>query len=296
MAWGLFKKMVIADHLATCVDAVYNAPEELQGVHFVIATVLFAFQIYCDFSGYTDVAIGTAQVFGYKLMLNFDRPYQSRSIAEFWSRWHISLSTWFRDYLYIPLGGNRVAVPRWYLNLAIVFLVSGLWHGTSWTFVTWGALHAFFMIAAAATCSWRTKISNELGIHKFPRFQAVYQQAAVFAMVCFSWIFFRANSFADAIHVVVGMGRGWGNLLESGWFKSTWSSIGISQGSLAGAVALIGVLELVQAYNSNSATVTWSQMFSQYHWSIRWVAYTCLMLAIVNLGAPRATPFIYFQF
>ena len=135
MAWGLFKKVVIADRLAIVVDTVYNNPEQHNSLTLIIATIFFAFQIFCDFSGYSDMAIGAARVMGFKLMTNFDKPYQSKSIHEFWKRWHISLSTWFRDYFYISLGGNRVSIPRWYLNLFLVFLVSGLWHGANWTFV-----------------------------------------------------------------------------------------------------------------------------------------------------------------
>ncbi|GAB3811400.1 hypothetical protein GCM10028895_01510 [Pontibacter rugosus] len=138
MAWGFFKKIVIADNLALMVNSVYNNPTEFDGISHIIATVFFAFQIYCDFSGYSDIAIGAAQVMGFKLMENFRSPYFAKTISEFWGRWHISLSTWFRDYLYIPLGGNRVVKWRWYYNLFIVFLVSGLWHGASWTFVIWG--------------------------------------------------------------------------------------------------------------------------------------------------------------
>jgi len=138
MAWGLFKKVVIADKLAIIVNNVYDDPCHYHGLSFVIASIFFAFQIFCDFSGYTDIAIGAAQVMGFKLMKNFNKPYHSKSISEFWSRWHISLSTWFNDYLYIPLGGSRVKVPRWYFNLFIVFVISGLWHGANWAYIAWG--------------------------------------------------------------------------------------------------------------------------------------------------------------
>jgi len=137
MLWGFFKKIVIADRLAIYVDAVYNNADKHSGITLITATVFFAFQIYCDFSGYTDIARGAARVMGYELMLNFRRPYLAKSIKEFWSRWHISLSTWFRDYLYIPLGGNRVPIPRWYLNLMIVFMISRLWHGAALTYIIW---------------------------------------------------------------------------------------------------------------------------------------------------------------
>jgi len=141
MAFGLFMKVVIADRLADYVNPVYNNPYTYEGLTLVIATIFFALQIYCDFAGYSQMAIGAAEVMGFKLMRNFNRPYLSRSISEFWSRWHISLSSWFRDYLYIPLGGNRVAPLRWYYNLFVTFLLSGLWHGANWTFVIWGALN-----------------------------------------------------------------------------------------------------------------------------------------------------------
>src|SRR5690606_39664978 len=147
--WGFFKKIVIADRLAIYVNGVYNSPYEYSGFPLIVATLFFAFQIYCDFSAYSDIAIGTARIMGFDLMENFRQPYFARSIREFWARWHISLSTWFRDYLYIPLGGNRVPFPRHLLNLFIVFLVSGLWHGASWTFVIWGALHGLFVVGEA---------------------------------------------------------------------------------------------------------------------------------------------------
>ena len=145
MLWGLFQKMVIADNLATLVDSVYNDPSHHQGISLILATFFFAFQIYCDFSGYSDIAIGAAQVLGIKTMDNFNRPYFSKSIPEFWRRWHISLSTWFRDYFYIPLGGNRVSIPRWYFNLFFVMLICGFWHGANWTFIVWGGLHGFYL-------------------------------------------------------------------------------------------------------------------------------------------------------
>jgi len=140
MLWGFFKKVVIADRLAVYVNEIYASPGDENGLALLLATYFFAFQIYCDFSGYSDIAIGAARVMGYDLMENFRTPYLSKSIREFWSRWHISLSTWFRDYLYIPLGGNRVPQVRWFLNLFIVFVVSGFWHGANWTFLIWGAL------------------------------------------------------------------------------------------------------------------------------------------------------------
>jgi D-alanyl-lipoteichoic acid acyltransferase DltB (MBOAT superfamily) len=148
MMWGLFKKVVIADRLAMLTDPVFNHPHDYTAITLLIATFFFTFQIFCDFSGYSDIALGTAQFMGFKLMVNFNRPYHAKDVSEFWKRWHISLSTWFRDYLYISLGGNRVTVPRWYFNLFFVFLISGFWHGANWTFLAWGALHGFYLISA----------------------------------------------------------------------------------------------------------------------------------------------------
>src|SRR5262249_6230209 len=154
--------------------------------------------IYCDFSGYSDIAIGAAEVMGFRLMKNFNRPYASRSVGEFWTRWHISLSTWFRDYLYIPLGGNRVGRARWYCNLFVTFLVSGVWHGANWTFVAWGALNGAYLIASLATTDARSRLGRIVGLSRLPRLHAALQVAVTFALTCFAWIFFRANNIEDA--------------------------------------------------------------------------------------------------
>ncbi|MBL4653924.1 MAG: MBOAT family protein, partial [Flavobacteriales bacterium] len=187
MLWGFFKKIVIADRLAVYVNQVYNHPGWYDGFTVIFATVFFAFQIYCDFSGYSDIAIGSARIMGYDLMDNFNRPYFSKSIREFWSRWHISLSTWFRDYLYIPLGGNRVVKWRWHYNLFITFLISGLWHGANWTFIVWGGLHGIYLIVELKTNSILEPVRN---LNKwYSKFTMVL---FTFGLVLFSWIFFRA--------------------------------------------------------------------------------------------------------
>ncbi|MBD0321593.1 MAG: MBOAT family protein, partial [Gemmatimonadetes bacterium] len=160
MAWGFFKKLVIADRVAVYVNTVYAAPAEHHGATVLIAAYFFAFQIFCDFSAYTDIATGAARILGYDLLENFRRPYQARSIQDFWSRWHISLSSWFRDYLYIPLGGNRVSSARWCANLLIVFLVSGLWHGANWTYVVWGGLHGLYLVFSILTQPLRDRVWN----------------------------------------------------------------------------------------------------------------------------------------
>ena len=187
-------------------------------------------------------------------------------------------------------------MPRWYLNLAIVFLVSGLWHGTSWTYVAWGALHAFFLIFSLATRNVRSTIARAVGFDRSSRLLVALQQCVVFSLVSFAWIFFRANSFSDAIHIVSHLGTGWSHLFEPGWFRGVCHQVGASRGYLLTSIVLIGVLEWIQAQESNRLTANWTHMFAGRHWSLRWVMYTGLLLAIINLGAPRAAPFIYFQF
>jgi alginate O-acetyltransferase complex protein AlgI len=199
MAFGMFKKVVIADRLAILVDSVYANPIEKTGLTVFIACIFYAFQIYCDFSGYCDIGIGAARVMGITLMDNFNIPYMSRSISEFWSRWHISLSTWFRDYLYIPLGGNRVSMARRYFNLFFVFLISGLWHGANWTFIIWGAIHGLYLIAGI--------IKNNLlkKAHLFAKsnlFVNILQVIITFSLVCFAWIFFRSPNMATAKAII----------------------------------------------------------------------------------------------
>ncbi len=202
MLWGLFQKMIIADRSAIFVNEVYNNIGAYNGIVIFFATVLFAFQIYCDFAGYSNIAIGAARVMGFKLMQNFNSPYFAISIPDFWKRWHISLTSWFRDYLYIPLGGNRKGTFRKYLNTAIVFVVSGLWHGARLNFVAWGIIHAVFQVASLLTEKKRKNLRDRfvprklVGIYKFLRI------LMTFGLTTFAWIFFRANNLTDAFNVI----------------------------------------------------------------------------------------------
>ncbi|MFL7871892.1 MAG: MBOAT family protein, partial [Anaerolineales bacterium] len=213
MAWGMFKKVVIADRMALFVNPVYDAPNDYSGPALLLATLAFAIQIYCDFSGYSDIALGSAQVMGIKLMKNFDHPYFSKSVAEFWRRWHISLSTWFRDYLYIPLGGNRVRRLRWMFNLFVTFLVSGLWHGANWTFVIWGALHGTLVIFFERTKTFWMNLSKVSRLSRIPKAESAVAQLSTFALVSFAWIFFRAASLPDAITIMKGLFTGWDSFI-----------------------------------------------------------------------------------
>ena len=280
--YGLFKKMVVADTLALYVDKVFAMPALYSSVTCLIGTVFFALQIYCDFSGYSDCARGIAMGFGFKPMLNFDRPYLSTSFAEFWRRWHISLSTWFKDYVYIPLGGSRVPLLKILRNTWIVFLLSGLWHGASWTFVCWGALHATFLSLgilrrrlfapgqSSPSCPVRTA-------------QAVrwLQRLVVFSGVCFTWIFFRAKTFGEVSDYI-------GELFA---FKMPSSMMQLCAGLgpvvFAFCLASVGLLALSYLAPGDCAfkSVRGRFMFSL----------ACLA-AIAFIAGPAGGEFIYFQF
>jgi alginate O-acetyltransferase complex protein AlgI len=290
MAWGLFKKVVIADRLAILVDAVYNKPESYNSFGLIIATVFFAFQIFCDFSGYSDMAIGAAKVMGFTLMTNFNKPYQSASIHEFWKRWHISLSTWFKDYLYISLGGNRVTIPRWYFNLFIVFLVSGLWHGANWTFVIWGALHGFYLVFAVVTKKYREKFSERLSLNKLPFLPVL----TTFALVDFAWIFFRANNVHSAVYIVQHMFTGLPDLFRRLLsHHSVFQSYGLSKRELVLSVLLIALLELVHYLQMR---IDIERHFKACPIYVRWFIYLSWVFAMLIFGVFEDRQFIYFQF
>jgi alginate O-acetyltransferase complex protein AlgI len=214
MAWGMFKKVAIADRIALFVNPVYNAPNQYSGPALLVATLAFAIQIYCDFSGYSDIALGSAQVMGIQLMKNFNHPYFSKSVSEFWQRWHISLSTWFRDYLYIPLGGNRVKKTRWAFNLFATFLVSGLWHGANWTFVIWGALHGLFVLLSNLTAEMRGRLFDKIKINWVQQVAKIMPIPITFILVSYAWIFFRANSLNDALYISSHLFHGWPEFLS----------------------------------------------------------------------------------
>ncbi len=294
MAWGLFKKVVIADRLASIVDNVYNNPTEHKGLSLIIATIFFSFQIFCDFSGYSDMAIGAAKIMGFKLMKNFDRPYHSKSIHEFWSRWHISLSTWFRDYLYISLGGNRVSVPRWYLNLFLVFLISGLWHGANWTFIIWGALHGFFLVFALITKKFRLKLSHYVGLDLIPRFNNLLQIFVTFMLATFAWIFFRANNVADAFYVIKNSFTGLAsNLRDLMHHVPLKLNLGATNAQIAVGIAAIVLMEAIHIFQNRHSITEWIRSKPVY---IRWGIYYAVFFLILFFGVYENRQFIYFQF
>jgi alginate O-acetyltransferase complex protein AlgI len=202
MALGMFKKVVIADRLAVYVNQVYDRYDNYSGPTLLLATIFFSFQIYCDFSGYSDIALGSARVMGFNLMQNFNRPYFTTSISEFWRRWHISLSTWFRDYLYIPLGGNRSGKWQWYFNLFFTFLISGLWHGASWNFVIWGGLHGIYLIIGLVFASQFNQFSQRVEPIIGPGIIRLINNLWTFTLVSFAWIFFRCPSLDQAFYII----------------------------------------------------------------------------------------------
>ena len=282
MLWGLFMKLVIADRLAIYVNAVYNNADHHTGQTLALATVFFAFQIYCDFAGYSNIAIGAAKVMGFKLMTNFNRPYFSRSISEFWKRWHISLSTWFRDYLYISLGGNRVTFHRWYFNLLIVFVISGLWHGANRTFIIWGAINGLYLVFAIVTEKLRKRIGNLLLLNKEPRINNFLQIVITFLLACFAWVFFRAGSGEEAIMIIKKI-----LLMKGPIFIGTPSVLIYS----FFAITFLLVVELKAEYFNESI-----QLLHSRNALIRKLSYSFLIIIILMIGVFDGGQFIYFQF
>jgi D-alanyl-lipoteichoic acid acyltransferase DltB (MBOAT superfamily) len=268
--------MVIADRLAVTVDRVYAHPNEFGGLTLALATVLFAFQIFCDFAGYSDVAIGTAQVLGFKLMTNFRQPYLARSVAEFWKRWHISLSTWFRDYLYLPLGGNRNGRWRHIFNVLVVFAVSGLWHGADWKFVIWGALNGVFVVMAGL----RPPGSREEARREAP---VLVRRVVTFTLVCVTWVFFRAGSVGEAFGII---GRLWP-------LKPFDVVPGIGKAPLIIALGLVAFSVLTHVARERYQL---RELISRQPAWLRWSAYTVALTGIFLFGEFHSRDFIYFQF
>lgn len=287
MSFGFFKKVVIADRAAILVNTVYNSPKEYTGISFIIATFLFAFQIYCDFSGYSDIAIGCAKTLGIDLMQNFNKPYFSRSIKEFWRRWHISLSTWFRDYLYIPLGGSRVSEGRHYFNIFITFMASGLWHGAEWTFVIWGILHGVYQIFG--------DIKNQVFKFKLDNFVFNFFRIIItFILVLFAWIFFRANSLADAFYIIRNLFSDYTNWTNLQYIYDILNNLGLQMYEIKFLILMIALLiftEIISFKNSIHL------FLNKCPFIFRFGFYYLIVVLIFALGVfDSAGEFIYFQF
>jgi D-alanyl-lipoteichoic acid acyltransferase DltB (MBOAT superfamily) len=303
MAWGLFKKAVVADRLAWVVNLVYGEPSRFSGPVLAVATVFFAFQILYDFSGYSDIAIGSARVMGFTLRQNFDSPYQSESTVEFWRRWHMSLSSWFKDYVFRPtkealsrrlnghhLVGLRPDYVTYAAAVAVTFFLSGLWHGANWTFVFWGALNGAYLILAAPTKPLRDRVKAMLGVNGRPAVDRALKVGTTFALITFSWIFFRARSFHDAAIVCSGLMSGWGALLTPSGFAKTFAGVGLTVAAVGVAGAIL--VETVQVLQRRIDVSAW---VSAQPWWTRWSLYYAGMASLYFLYASEGQ-FIYFQF
>jgi D-alanyl-lipoteichoic acid acyltransferase DltB (MBOAT superfamily) len=280
MLWGFFMKLVVADRVAIYVNAVYNNSENHTGQSLALATVLFAFQIYCDFAGYSNIAIGAAKVMGFKLMTNFKRPYFSTSISEFWKRWHISLSTWFKDYLYISLGGNRVSIPRWYINLIIVFIISGLWHGANWTYLVWGALNGIYLVFAIISFKWRVKVETLFNLNKIPKINNLLQITITFILICLSWVFFRVSDVSEGIEIVKKI------LIFKGPLFIDATTLTYS---------FLGIIILLLFDLKDEFTIE-NYFFNSKNIVIRYLSIIFIVEMIVYFGVFDGGQFIYFQF
>ncbi|MBQ3015822.1 MAG: MBOAT family protein [Clostridia bacterium] len=291
MIVGFFKKVVVADLLSLYVNEIYNDVSSATAYGVIIATALFAVQIYCDFSGYTDIAIGCARIMGIRLMKNFDHPYTATTIKEFWGRWHISLSTWFKDYLYFPLGGSRCKKSRHLFNLFVVFLVSGLWHGAAWTYVIWGAIHGVYQIIGNLTIKTRNRALSLVKLSDKSLPVVIFRRLMVFVLVCFAWLFFRANSMADAISLLR-------TLFVTGWgvsLSDTLTSMNLDLTAIlmcALSVLTLIMIDRVLKYEDEeggSGLLVKNGSFIYFIWII-------MFAWAILLSQDIASTFIYFQF
>lgn len=296
MIWGLYMKMVIADRVAILVDTVFDNYRMYGRTELVAAAIGFSVQIYCDFGSYSMIAIGAAKILGFDLMENFNSPYLSRSIRDFWGRWHISLSTWFRDYLYIPLGGNRKGKVRKAINIIIVFLVSGLWHGANWNFVVWGGIHGFYQLVGDFTKSFRNKICDKFAINTTCFSWRLLQTVITFILVTFAWIFFRVKTFGDAVNIIRRI-----IIKPTQWllFNDGLYTLGLSRTEVNILLLSIVGLLVVDLIRFKLKITIDKFLFTQNAW-FEWLVIIILLLMIITFGkyGPTYEPqqFIYFQF
>jgi D-alanyl-lipoteichoic acid acyltransferase DltB (MBOAT superfamily) len=278
--WGFFKKMVIADNCAQYANMIFNNYHNYNGSTLLLGAMFFTFQIYCDFSGYSDIAIGTARLFGFELMRNFNFPYFSRDIAEFWRKWHISLSTWFRDYLYIPLGGSEVSTPLKVRNTFIIFLVSGFWHGANWTFIAWGALNAIYFLPLLLAGRNRVYMDVPAAGKIFPSPREALGICLTFALTLIAWIFFRAENMTAAFDIISGI-----------FSASLFNSPAVFPKKLFLILLIFNIIEWLgrdQQYAIAKFGLRWNRPF-------RWAFYYIIVI-VIWLYAGAQQQFIYFQF
>lgn len=291
MAWGYFKKLVLADSLSVYVNQVYNDLPSYQGLPLILATFFFALQLYCDFSGYTDIALGSAKILGINLTQNFKSPYLASSIKDFWGRWHISLSSWLRDYIYIPLGGNRVGKVRHSLNILITFLISGLWHGASWNYILWGGLHGVFQVIESFF-PWNSKKSLFQRKRYFHYLLCVITVPCTFLLVCFTWIFFRAITIQDALYVISNMFTGIFDF--PAYVQNCALQMGLTFSHLIYNCLPLSLLFLYDLVSLKTDVIAF---ISKQRFFIRWPVYLFLLLVILLFSEKGvSTEFIYMQF
>ncbi|MFV0207701.1 MBOAT family protein [Empedobacter falsenii] len=281
--WGLFKKMVIADNCAIYANEIFSNPESQSGSNLVLGAIFFAFQIYGDFSGYSDIALGVARLFGIELLKNFNYPYFSRGIAEFWRRWHISLSTWFRDYLYIPLGGSRGGNWMRVRNTFIIFIVSGFWHGANWTFIFWGFLNALFIMPSILLKTNRTNLEIVAQDRFFPTFRELFNMMLTFALTVLAWIFFRANSITHAFEYIGGI------------FNQSLFTFPTLRKSALATLFLVVFLLLTEWMGRRNNYGIEKLLLEKPRW-VRWSFYAFVLMLIGLFLQTEESPFIYFQF
>lgn len=315
MAWGFFQKWVIADRLALLVNKIYDSPYQNNGLSFTIATFFFAIQIYCDFSAYSDIAIGAGEILGFKFMKNFKRPYFAKSISDFWSRWHISLSTWLRDYLFLPVAYSvlrklknktflNIKPEYWSYCIAAFFtmFVAGLWHGANWTFITWGVLIGFYLVFSFITKKPRRKLLSILRINKIPFLHRFLSTSTTFSLICFAWIFFRAKDMRESLYIVRNLYTGYG-----AYFRTVLQDLrtinfsnildpfflGLNSMELYLAIIFISALIIINLIQSK---VSIRKLISERPFMIRWIIYVIMIFVILIYGRFENRQFIYLQF
>ena len=288
--WGLFKKIVIADNCAEYANLIFNNSADYSGSTLVLGAIFFTFQIYGDFSGYSDIAIGTSRLFGFDLMRNFNFPYFSRDIAEFWRRWHISLSTWFRDYLYIPLGGSRGGTWMKVRNTFIIFIVSGFWHGANWTFIVWGALNAIYFLPLLLTNNNRNNLETVAQGKLLPSIKELSFMILTFGLTVFAWIFFRAENIGHAWHFIQDMFIGLTH--KSGYVQT----INLLYWEIGLAIPTIILLFILVEWLGREGQYAIAQIGKNWYRPIRWLFYSIIIFLIGMFMPSVESPFIYFQF
>ncbi len=293
MLWGYFMKLVIAERIAIFVNAVYD--QSLGGVYAIVATILYAIQIYCDFAGYSTIAMGAGRTLGFAVTENFAAPYLASTVSEFWRRWHMSLTGWFRDYLYIPLGGNRKGRIRKYINIMTVFLVSGIWHGNGWKYFIWGGLNGFYQVAGDVLMPMRTRLRHVFRLEKTGKIYRLLQTSVSFLLVDFAWIFFRADSAGRALRMIRGMIV---DFDPSVLWDGSLYQFGIMRAEFGFLILMIMLLAVVDMLHDRKKYVL--DIMSKWHWSVRTCLCACMLMTVIIFGIYGVnydvSSFIYFAF